>query len=95
MKTFLQAVFGAIALLLATEPAEARKVVSQLPAEVCTSNLNATVGLLTDQPVTLTMYTRLRWFECCRCCQTELWLFGTALEHIRASASSVRLLQQL
>jgi hypothetical protein len=49
MKAFLQAVFGATALLLSTEPAEARKVASQLPAEVCTSNLNATVGLLIDQ----------------------------------------------
>ncbi|DBA91901.1 TPA: hypothetical protein ACH3X2_003807 [Trebouxia sp. C0005] len=33
MKTFLQAVLGAIALLLTTQPAEARKIVSQLPAE--------------------------------------------------------------
>ena len=40
MKTFLQAVFGAVALLLSTEPAEARKIVSQLLAEVCTSDLN-------------------------------------------------------
>lgn len=72
MKTFLQAVLGAIALLLTTQPAEARKIVSQLPAEVCTSVLNATDGLLIDQPVTLMVYTISRSFECCRCFRTEL-----------------------
>ncbi len=92
METFLQAVFGAIALLLTTEPADARKIVSQLPTEVCTSDLNPTVGLLFNQPVTVMVYIMPRSFECCRCFHTELW---PALEHLRASAASVWLLQQL
>jgi hypothetical protein len=55
----MQAVFGAIALLLTTEPAEAREIEAQLPAEVCTCNVNSTVGLLIDQPV----YTKSRCFQ--------------------------------
>lgn len=92
MKTFLQAVFGAVALLLTTEPAEARKIASQLPAEVCTSDLNPTVGLLFDQPKKPMVYIMPRSFECCRCFHTEPW---PALEHLRASVASVWLLQQL